>query len=154
MEELKSELLNDPLMFGYSSMDSVAIEVSINAFTRDVPRKVPVAEIATIIETSPGCLRRLRTASSNTQLVEAIQDSADTLVRLCEGRSPWAVIDMTDAHTFSTVNAMLSGLSTNNILSQTEIDALLALGITKASRAQELGLGYVTSGDVNIARQP
>ena len=128
--KLRTELTTDPVALGYSGLSHAAAAAKLNATDtgRTLPRTaVPVAEIFNAIVNADW---------------PAVGSQAESkLMALLQMQS----IDASHANTRAIIGSVF-GAGT-----QTRTN-LLALGSRTVSRAEELGLGLVTEGDVAIAR--
>lgn len=152
MSALAIELATDELNVGYASMSDSEVAVAINAKSRTIIRDVPIGEIAGAIEKMPGCLRRLRSAASNQSLSDAVIDCADTLMRICQHQSPLSIVEMTGG-AGDVVSTKIAEMISASVLTSSEGAKLLALAVAPASRAEEIGIGYVSHLDVAEARR-
>lgn len=130
-EVLRAELLTDPLVFGYSGMsDAVAAAKLIATNTgRTLPRtNVSMSEVIATVPDAD------YPASSNSVGWQKLN-----LFATLPG------IDASNANIRAVFNAIFAGKTAT-------LAALAALASRVVSRAEELGLGVVMTGDVNRAR--
>lgn len=125
---LKSELISDPLVRGYSSMTDAQAAGDLNSKYRTVPVRVLASH----------------------EIFEAIVPSeydalANTAKDKLKAMLAMGTIDPYGANTSSTFSALFAAGT------QTRAN-LLALRTTAISRAEELGLGVVAPGHVYKAR--
>lgn len=131
---LRTELTTDPVALGYSGLTDVQAAAKLNALDtgRTLPRtNVPVAEIYNAIVNAdwpdPGAAGT-RVAESKLRGLLAMQ-----------------TIDASNANTKAIIAAIFGAGTTTRA-------NLLALATRTVSRAEEIGLGVVTAGDVGLAR--
>lgn len=148
---LAIELSVDPLAIGYAAMSDAEVAASLAAPTRAIARPIPVAEAIGLIALYGDLLERLEAAAEG--VASDAQRAARRLVLLTRGQLVLSVIDMTDPASAAGVTALLGVLVTAGVLADDERAALLALGLRDGSRAEELGLGYVTPSQVADARR-
>lgn len=142
---LKTELTTDPQAMGYSGVD-VEDAALINAPTRSGLRELNSREL-------------LAWAGANGRYAK-IYDSGRALTHSQDVRSICYVagklFDREDATLdlrLEDRRLMVASLVHVRILSQDDADSLYAMAATSVSRAEELGLGAVTTSDIANARR-
>lgn len=131
-QALRNELLNDPATLGYGGLSNAAAANKLNAL--DTGRTVS------------------RTRVEVTEIFNAIDDGAWPSTALNQDKLR-AILSMPfiDASNTNT-RSIFGAIFPNSGATQATRTRLLALSTRTVSRAEELGLGFVTEGDVAIAR--
>lgn len=141
---LRAELLNDPLGVGYEAMGHDEAADALNALTRTVHRRISVPALLRWAATT-GVLKKLRTgATTGTTNEQAVSEAALSLI---SSNLEWLGLD-------AEIQALLALLVSSKILTQADVDALLARAAEVVSRCDELlGTGAVCDNqDVYICR--
>lgn len=143
---LRSELLSDPLTLGYAGMSDSEAAASLNGATRPAPiQSADVRRYLLVVGKWAAVKRASMDLSNEAKNLAAIAmvDALDNLAEFDMGVPAYA-------------NAIASGLDalvSVSLISSDDKTAILALGSSKRSRAQELGLGVTpTAADVAAAR--
>ena len=154
LELLAVELGDDPLALGLAAASDAAAADLLNATTRTVPRDIPLGEFQSEL-IRLGKWASLKAVAAGPRpdgeagaLWDAIVGSIDLIMA---GQA--TVIAMTRPQDAALVGAQLDGLVAAGMLSADDRAALLALGVQPGSRAQELGIGFVTPSDIAEARR-
>jgi len=140
LDILKSEIADDPLTKGYSSMTDQAITDSLNTVDITIKEVISSSEM---LAWSGGGARYMKLKNG------ADSGADDTIKSIC-----WAALEMIkrDGTTFdfnlSDRVAMLDALVTASVLSAEDKTALEALANKTISRGTQLGLGIITVGHV------
>lgn len=131
-QKLRDELTSDPVTLGYGGLSNAAAANKLNAL--DTGRTVS------------------RTRVEVTEIFNAIDDGAWPSTALNQdklrGILSMPFIDASNTNTRS----IFGSIFPNSGATQATRTRLLALSTRTVSRAEELGLGFVTEGDVAIAR--
>lgn len=147
---LTSEIANDPLTIGYSSMTDQQVADSLNGLTRT--RQTPISSAELLAWSGAGAdastkcrYERIQEAAA-THGTNAVRGAAVAALGMIErdGTS----LDLSRSDRMAMLNAIVAG----GVLTAGEKDELLALGAQSISRADELGLGIVGDGHVASAR--
>lgn len=139
MSILKDELINDPTGLGYVGLDNSATASALNAKAISAKQSIQVSDIKKYLTVVGKRVAINNSASIPAQAtVLAFQD--------------FEVFDMTDALNEAALISQMGGLVTEGLISETDKTNILAMGDTLISRAQSLGLGIVTAGQVQAER--
>ena len=143
IENLTSELDNDPLVRGYPSMSDGRATNDMNSVYRTMSRPVNSRRL---LEwgAAEGRAKKLSDGRSNPDPILA----AISITALALMERPDAELDPTNPAHVAAINALVAG----SILSTGDRDALLALATVPGSRADELFGRNVTFVDLAIAR--
>lgn len=167
---LLAEITNDPLSLGYSGKTNAQIADLMNApgsasydppvlIVSDLPVMVPANAVMGIVATLDGMTSPNQSAPNGASVVEVLKwfdTSSDNLAVLC--RYFWnaaAEFNIADPYGRQIVND-LAGIEVSvgappitwNLISETAMNAVLALGMVAMSRAQELINRRVTEADI------
>ena len=143
-EILRAELNDDPLSRGYSGMDDEAASASLNA--KDRTRLEPIGSAELLAwSASGGRLARLKSAAE-TGANDEVKSLAEAAYLMVTRDGTSLDLSLPDRVAF------LHGLVAAGILTSTESDSLVSLATVSISRAEELGISFVRTGEVAAAR--
>lgn len=148
MTVLSDELTNDPLSRGYFGMTDAQVVASINAKTR--PGPIPADDVKRYLLMQGKWGAIVDDADKST--VEADRQSCLVLV---QALTLFDEFDLQDAAKKTAVQAALDALKTTGgtgHITDAEATTIMGLENNRQSRAQELGLGGVTAGQIAKAR--
>lgn len=145
---LAAELADDPVGIGYVGMNDTEAAAAINAPTQTVTRGVPMTDVLRWAVSS-GALLAVQTAAAGggagaNSTARTLATGALMMINLGAGTD----LGIDD----SEVAGMLTAMVQTGVLTSGQRDALVARGTRQVSRADVLGLGNVTPGDVQRAR--
>lgn len=145
---LAAELAADPAKLGYAAMDDTAVADALNAPTQTVTRGVPMTDVLRWAVSS-GALLAVQTAAAGqgagtNATARTLATGALMMINLGAGTD----LGIDD----SEVAGMLTAMVQTGVITGAQRDALVARGTRHVSRADVLGLGDVTPGDVQRAR--
>ncbi len=143
-QKLRNELINDPLGRGYASMSDVQAADNLNTKNRQILENLPAKELL-LWAADQGRFQKIRADDEKTQNSNALRSAAGAMVVVIRA---YQDVDPRD----SRWNTLLDFLVTSGTLTQGDKDALVIAATITRSRAEELGLGYITPGDVQAAR--
>lgn len=146
---LRNELSTDPAKLGYAPLlasgSANQVATLLNASTQQGLGSVPITPLLEWIA-AHGIMARLRTAASGSDAqVASIAEVALMLV----SNPNIPALDLSRAR----VQAMLSALTQAGVIPADAQAELLGMAMTYVSRAQVLGLGYVSADDVSKAME-
>lgn len=145
---LKEELTADPLGRGYAALDDRAAAERLNAPDRTVPASRLISERGVLTDYAPGpvaadaLLGKLEAVANSASPLAGVVRRAMRFLQTPEG------LDIGHPVTHQLIDQLVAAAA----LTAEEGAALKALGLRTVSRAQELGLGAVTTHDVTMAR--
>lgn len=139
-ESLKAELATDPLGRGYQNMTVDQVVASLNTADRVVQRPIPNRLLLRWAAQTDGINLLKTAAASGNKDKRRISDAALAMISSFHVTE----FDVSDPELIQ----LLAATVVLGILSQADVDALKARGQVKISRAEELGLGIVTRGQV------
>lgn len=144
-EVLIAELTDDPLGRGYAGMTDQEAAQSLNGIDRIVadPSRKTFRELLRVqgMTVAGVIYGKLKAAA-------VVDDGVALALAAAGDYSPDGGLDFSDPAAVAGIDA----LEAQQALTDTEADALKALGEKRVSRAEELGLGTVTDGHVGSAR--
>lgn len=155
----KSEIVNDPLARGYSSMTDQQVADDLNTAYRPHRTPIPSSELlawsAGRSKNTDGTLQRprvwkLKDAAGDTNLDEAVRAIADRAVKMVELRDT-TNLDLGRQDRRDMLDALVNG----GVLSAEDRDSLYELAdyLNPQTRASEIGFGtQVTAQDVGRVR--
>lgn len=144
---LKAELTNDPLAIGYDAMSLQEAADSLNAETRTRPQPIASTELLAW-SGEAGRLQRIENAGNDTSKSDELRSVAKAAYTMILRDN--TVLDLS----LPNRAAMLTALVDADVLTVTNQESLEALATVPISRATELGLGRVRTGDVDRVRNP
>jgi len=152
-EQLKTELLTDPIGIGWSAMTATQIadagnSAGINHPNRPVP--IPSREVRRYL-----LIAGAWSAIKDDALIGSTPETRQACITLIDALDNFEDFDMSDAAVATAVNGALDALIATGHLDEATMGqktAILALGNDKQSRAKELGLPYIRAGYVDAAR--
>lgn len=149
LNTLAAEIADDPLGVGYASMADSQVAESLNTPSRSGKRDVPASEVRSFVLLN-GLWPKIQSLAASSQN-PLYQGTAITILQTLAPNS-FDVIRMTDPAIAAAVTQMLTTMADAGAMSTANRDAMVALGNSQISRAQELGLGTVHHLDVAAAR--
>ncbi len=143
MSKLRDELTNDPLKRDYSTMTDAEAAEDLTA--KRIARRDRVA-VPTLAQhlLENGLWTDVINATESQDA--AVAEAAGLLVDACT--APPSAVDLDSVGLSGALDALVSG----SIITESERAAVDALADSTVSRAQELGLGQVRTGDITRAR--
>lgn len=126
LAKLSAELADDPLGRGYAGMSDAEAAASLNATDREKPRRVPVGELLTVLRDRG---KWLAIKVSDLEPAAAARD-------LFEGAQIVPDVNLANP----AMQAGLDGLQDADLIDAGTRADIEALGETRRSRAEELGL--------------
>lgn len=163
LQDLRTELDDDPLVRGYSGMDDAAAAVDIN----DIFYRPAVASIETLRnyfllerKNSMALMGRLKIVSDSAVGADPLGDTLSlTLEHITAATTMFLIVtpssvfslDLNDSR-FDQLLNYLAGGSGAKVISPGDKTAIQALSENQQTRANELGLGRVREGTVAQAR--
>lgn len=124
---------------GNYSADSVIAASELNDKSITVKSELPAADVKRYLIIN-GVWLPIKRATSDA--AETVRDALDA----------FEVFDLSDTTTLATIDATLSQLVTETLLTSAQKAELMALADISISRAEQVGLGRVRAGDVERAR--
>ena len=141
--KLKREILDDPLNYGYAGTDDEGVLNILNTPSRQIviEHYVNAKQILAVLGATTGAafLDALETAAAANSAVRWAME----FIRTDSG------IDVGNIET----RAMLDQLAAAGILEQASVNKLKLLAERQISRAEEIGVGKVTLGDIQFVRR-
>jgi uncharacterized membrane protein YebE (DUF533 family) len=130
LAKLKAEVNEDPLDLGYVNMTDAEVANSLNA--RDIVKYVDVGvgELAGVIELG----------NIYEKLEQANTPEAAKVLRITGNGSPITVLEYSDPGTREALNAMIDKLVADGVISDSDRNAMMSLGMGFITRAEQLGL--------------
>ena len=130
----------------YAGLSDTEIAAALNAVTIPVRQRVGIADLqARAMET--GVYTALRMAVASSQTPDDLRAVCQTVLDLAGAR--FEDVDLDNAASVQ----MFGALQTAGIITAQQAAAIDALADAVTSRAVQLGLGYVSPGDVQQARE-
>lgn len=150
---LRAELTNDPLSRSYSTMSDSQASDSLNARNRSAPKIITAQTLhswfvfngkwSAILATGAG-------APVSGGLTANQKLAAESFIEICHY---FKELDMRIPLYANGIIFILDEFLSRGIISSAQRSEVIALGSGFISRAEELGLGYVTYEHVGISRQ-
>ena len=141
---LADELSNDPLSLGYASMADEQAADALNAKSRVRQQPIPMTSVMRWAAKYDALYRLEQQFQSSDASVRGVARAAAAMIS-----SPHVTsLDLTDPE----IQSMMESLVQAGVFTQTEVDDLVARGQETISRAEELGLGLVKPGHIQMAR--
>ncbi|RMH12115.1 MAG: hypothetical protein D6698_15585 [Gammaproteobacteria bacterium] len=141
-QDLKNEIVNDPLGLGYSTMTDAEVASALN--------NTPANQVVQTFANAKTVLATLG-ANAGATFLDALEAASAS-----NSAVKWALmfiksVDGIDVGNTETRN-MLDQLAAANVLDPASVATIKALAEKTVSRAEYLGLGFVKPGDVEYAR--
>lgn len=134
----------------YEKLDDQAVADALNAPTITAVRNVPTVEIATWAAEN-GVMAGLFALERSPETPTPLYGVIKTLLTILERLDEWRILS-DDGKPTGAASAMMAGLKQAGVMSDAQVLELLTMAATMTSRAEQLGIGTVTAGDVQSAR--
>lgn len=148
---LREEIETDPLGIEYSDMADSEVADALNALSRPGKREVPANDVRMYVLLNGLWPAIQGVAASSTNPVH--KGTAITILQTL-GAGSFDTIRMNNPAIAAGVAQMLQTMVDAGAMTADHRAAMVAMGATTISRAEELGLGTVHHLDVGAARQP
>lgn len=148
LAKLRAEIIEDPLGLGYADMSDSQVADHLNAPSVPARGVVPASDVRSFVLLN-GIWPALSKAAQATDPV--LQGTAETIIQTLAPNS-FDTIRMNDEPVFTAVQNMLGVMVAAGVMTEAQRDQMIALGDTRISRAQELGLETVHHLQVGEAR--
>ena len=135
IEQLKTELRNDPLARGYAGMTVQQVADSLNAVDRQITRDA-LLSIESLVQRFGFAMAK--------KLWQAIEAADPFLAKMLDR----GVVNLNDPDVVVSINAIVGDAAKEASAAST----LVGLTAVVVSRADEIGAGYVNWQDVTFAR--
>ena len=154
-QTLADELNNDPLGRGYAGMTDEQAAVDINTEYRDVNYEVNIAALEVAVrESLKWSEYRERAEAKDTDNVTLLNPNMAEFMDLffttssIGGAAGTGQIDLQGPY----MSGLLDRMVAEGSMGPAVADAIKNFGVRTVSRGTELGIGTVTTGDVNYSR--
>lgn len=134
----------------YKDFDDQAVADSLNAATISIVRNVPTVEVAAWAAEN-GVMAGLFGLERSSETPAPLYGAIRTLLTILDRLDEWRILDDGGKLT-GAASVMMSGLLQVGVISEAQVEELIAMAVTETSRAEQLQLGTVTAGDVQRAR--
>lgn len=144
---LAEELAKDE----YKALSDQEAADALNAKVIPVVRNIPTVEVATWAAEN-GLMAALWAAERSPDTPAALYGAIKTLLTVLERLDEWRILDENSNPT-QAATQMMGGLMQAGIMTQEQADELLAMATTTISRAQQLGMGVILPGYIQMIRE-
>lgn len=146
-QALANELARDD----YKALSDQEAADLLNAATIPVVRNVPTMEIATWAAEN-GVMAGLYMIDLSSDAPIALRSVVRTLLTVLERLDSWRILG-DDGQPTAAAQAMMSALMQAGVMTEEQAAELTTMAITTVSRAQQLGIGEVLPGHIQMVRE-
>lgn len=146
-QTLTEELTRDE----YKALSHQEAADAINAETIPIVRNIPTVEIATWAAEN-GVMAGLWAAERNPETPATLYGAIKTLLTVLERLDEWRILNESGQPT-AAATQMMGGLIQAGIMTQEQADELAGMALTKISRGQQLRIGFVLPGHIQMVRE-
>ena len=146
-DALKEELAKEE----YKDLSDQAAADALNKPTITTTRNIPTVEIATWAAEN-GVMAGLWAAERMPETPAALYGAIKTLLTVLERLDEWRILG-DSGHLTPAASQMTGALIQAGIMTQEQANELAAMSTTTISRAEQLGLGVVLPGHVQMIRE-
>lgn len=143
LAKLRDEIVNDPLGRGYASMAPDQIADDLNTAYRTVSVDIPLEAIVGYVLANDLWFGIRQAASDPSHTAHKAALYAIDLIEFAKAEMIMAIDPQS-----MTFQGLMAQLVQGGVFTQAHADAIMGMGTRIISRAEELGLGRVRTGDV------